>query len=147
MFIDTNVLVYARFREAPHHAVARFHLASAVNGRERVSISWQVIREYLAVVTRVQGWSVPLSMTEALKDAALFTSIFHVLESGASVMAKLELLARSVSFTGRQVHDANIVATMIAHTETRLLTFNLKDFHRYDAHIELIDLISGKTAS
>ena len=139
MFIDTNVLVYARFREAPHHAAARFHLDTAINGPQRASISWQVIREYLAVVTRIQVWLTPLSMTDALRDARFFSSFFRVLESGPEAMSKLELLAGNISFAGRQVHDANIVATMIAHAETRLLTFNLRDFHRYGEHIVLID--------
>jgi hypothetical protein len=42
-------------------------------------------------------------------------------------------LSRQFAFAGRQVRDANIVATMIAHGEHRLLTFNTKDFERLDA--------------
>lgn len=40
---------------------------------------------------------------------------------------------------GKQVHDANIVATMLAHGERRLLTFNIRDFRRFSAHIELVN--------
>lgn len=39
----------------------------------------------------------------------------------------------------RQIHDANIVATMRAHYEPRLLTFNPTDFHPYTHRIELVD--------
>jgi predicted nucleic acid-binding protein len=39
---------------------------------------------------------------------------------------------------GRQVHDANIVATMLAHGETRLLTFNEADFRRFSSVIEIV---------
>ena len=35
-------------------------------------------------------------------------------------------------------HDANIVATMLAYGERRLLTFNPADFRRYGNRIELI---------
>ena len=139
MFLDTNVLVYARFQGAPFHDTARVCLAAAVNGEERACVSWQVIREYLAVVTRPQSWTTPLSMGNAMKDATLFSSLFHVLQNGPEVMAKLKLLAGNIQFTGQQVHDANIVATMLAHNETRLLTFNDKDFFRYHEYIELID--------
>ena len=38
---------------------------------------------------------------------------------------------------GRQIHDANIVAAMLAHGERRLLTFNTADFRRYGDRIEL----------
>lgn len=37
MFIDTNVLVYARVLEAPNHDVARELLAQAMTGDERRS--------------------------------------------------------------------------------------------------------------
>ena len=40
----------------------------------------------------------------------------------------------------RQVHDANIVATMLAHGERRLLTFSTRDFRRYGDRIDLIDV-------
>ena len=35
-------------------------------------------------------------------------------------------------------HDANIVATMLAHGERRLLTFNGTDFHRFGDRIALV---------
>jgi predicted nucleic acid-binding protein len=38
---------------------------------------------------------------------------------------------------GRQVHDANIVATMLANGITRLLTFNVADFRRFAALISV----------
>lgn len=42
------------------------------------------------------------------------------------------------SVTGKQVHDARIVAAMNVHQITKLLTFNTKDFKRFQ-NIELID--------
>jgi predicted nucleic acid-binding protein len=36
------------------------------------------------------------------------------------------------------VHDANVVATMLAHGETTLLTFNTADFRRFARVIEVI---------
>ena len=48
-------------------------------------------------------------------------------------------LCREVAVGGRQIHDANIVATMLARGEHRLLTFNVADFRRYGDRIELVD--------
>ena len=45
-----------------------------------------------------------------------------------------------VPIAGKQVHDANIVATMLTHDERRLLTFNTRDFRRYGDRIDLIDM-------
>ena len=32
-----------------------------------------------------------------------------------------------------QVHDARLAASMVAHNVTRILTFNLTDFERYES--------------
>ena len=139
MFIDTNVLVHARFTVAPEHSLARARLRDAIGGAERTRISRQIVREYLAVVTRPQTWSAPLVMSEALRDVGWFLSTFDVLEDGPDVTRMLIALCREVPVAGRQVHDANIVATMLAYGERRLLTFDQDDFHRYHDRIEPVD--------
>ena len=65
---------------------------------------------------------------------------FAVLEDGPGVMEMLTALCREVPIAGKQVHDANIVATMLAHGERRLFTFNTRDFRRYGDRIDLIDM-------
>ena len=143
MFVDTNVLVRARFAVAPDHAFARARLRDAVSAVDRPRISRQVVREYLAVVTRPQTWSAPLAMPDALRDVNWFGSAFDVLEDGPEVTRILITLCREIPVAGRQIHDANIVATMLAHDEERLLTFDSGDFRRYAPHIALIDPLTG----
>ena len=58
--------------------------------------------------------------------------------TGPAVTESLIALCREVSVGGRQIHDANIVVTMLAHGERRLLTFNTADFRRYGDRIELV---------
>ena len=138
MFVDTNVLVNARFLEAPDHEIARASLERAFSGPEPIRISRQILREYLAVVTRPQTWLVPISRENALNDAERLIATYEVLEDGALVTDRLVSLCREVPVGGRQIHDANIVATMLAYGERRLLTFNMADFYRYGNRIELI---------
>jgi len=140
MFVDTNVLVAVRFATAPHHGVARSSLDRIGASQETLYISRQVIREYLVVVTRPQIWSAPLRMADALEDVRRLTSAFAILEDGPEVMTILTTLCGEVRIGGKQVHDANIVATMMAHGERRLLTINTGDFRRYGERIELIDM-------
>ena len=52
MFLDTNVLVNGRILEAPDHDTAREELELAFRDAEPLRINRQVLREYLAVVTR-----------------------------------------------------------------------------------------------
>ena len=79
-------------------------------------------------------------MDDALKDATRLISSFTVLEDGPNVMAVLIALCREVPLAGKQIHDANIAATMLAHGERRLLTLNARDFRRFGRRIELVEL-------
>jgi len=139
MFIDTNVLVSSRILEAPDHDRARARLERAFQALEPLRISRQVVREYLSVVTRPQTWSIAIAREDALADVDRLTSSFEILEDGHGVTQSLLALCREVAVGGRQIHDANIVATMLAHGERRLLTFNAADFRRYGDRIELVD--------
>ena len=138
MFVDTNVLVKTRFLEAPDHEVARASLQRAFREPEPLRISRQVLREYLAVVTRPQTWLVPIPRETALDDMERLVATYEILEDGAVVTDRLVSLFREVPIGGRQIHDANIVATMLAYGERRLLTFNAADFRRYGNRIELV---------
>ena len=138
MFVDTNVLVKARIMEAPDHEIARASLERAFAEPEPLRISRQVLREYLAVVTRPQTWPVAIGREEALDDVERLVASYELLEDSPAVTDWLLSLCRQVLVGGRQVHDANIVATMLAYGERRLLTFNPSDFRRYGDRIELV---------
>ena len=138
MFFDTNVLIRARFDSAPGHELARRRMSKAAEGQEALRISRQILREYLAAVTRPQVWSPPVPMDDALEHTARLEAEFDMLEDGPAVTDALAALCREVPVAGKQVHDANIVATMLAHGERRLLTFDARGFQRYEGRIELV---------
>jgi predicted nucleic acid-binding protein len=84
-FIDTNVLVYASAVGSPFHAQARAALGR-LSGNGQVAISRQVLREYLAVMTRPQAWSTPLTVSAAMADTRFFCSRFAILEDGTELL-------------------------------------------------------------
>ena len=55
--------------------------------------------------------------TMKLVPVTAFADRFAMLEDGPAVWNRLAELSRRYAFAGRQVHDANIVATMLAHGE------------------------------
>ena len=73
------MLVNSRILEAPQHTNARLHLERAFRRDEPLTKSRQVMREYLAVVTRPQNWPVPISYDEAIEDVARLLSMYAVL--------------------------------------------------------------------
>ena len=77
-------------------------------------------------------------METALDDVDWLRETFVVLEDGPRVTEALVALCREVPVGGRQIHDANIVATMLAHGERRLMTFNTADFRRYGDRVALV---------
>ncbi len=138
MFIDTNVLVHAAAPGAPDRERARAALARSAAAGEPIRISRQILREFVAVITRPQLWAQAKTPSEAGSAALVITRDFEILEDGPLVWDKLVELCGRFAFGGRQVHDANIVATMLAHGERRLLTFNGADFQRFAPLIEVV---------
>jgi hypothetical protein len=43
-------------------------------------------------------------------------------------------------YGGQQVHDANLVATMLVHGIGTVVTMNPADFARFERHVSLIQL-------
>ncbi len=140
MFIDTNILINVRVLEAPQRDIVRTNLKRAFDSPENLRISRQIIREYLAVITRPQIWPVPITRADALEDASRLLEIYEMLEDGPAVTDLLLDLCRIAPVVGKQIHDANIVATMLAYGERRLMILNAADFRRYEDRIELIQV-------
>jgi predicted nucleic acid-binding protein len=141
VFIDTNVLVYANQQGSPFHQVARQRLSQLETARDEMWISRQVLREYLVVVTRPGGLTYPMPMASALTRVRTFERAFGIAEDGPAVSEQLFELLRKVSVSGKQVHDANIVATMIVNGIEGLLTGNAGDYTRFSALIRVIPLV------
>jgi predicted nucleic acid-binding protein len=137
VFIDTNVLIYVTRRTASEHAAAQAALARLEGEGCSLWISLQILREYLAAVTRPQVTSPALPMETAIADVRRFRQVFHVAEDRPVVLDRLLTLLGAHYGAGRQVHDTNIVATMLEHGISRLLTFNAADFRRFARIIEL----------
>jgi len=130
LFVDTNVLVYANVLETPLHEQALATIQTAHQARRSLWISRQVIREYLVTMTRPQAFE-NLPQAKVLEQVDQFTERFQVADDTAAVTGQLVKLLGNFKVGGKQVHDANIVATLLAHDIPCLLTHNTKDFERF----------------
>jgi predicted nucleic acid-binding protein len=140
VFVDTNILIYARAAGSPFHALASTKLRNLAAAGHPLWTSRQVLREYLATMSRPGTLTAPLAMATLISDVQVLGTQLAIAEDGAAVMARLLMLFGSVACAGRQIHDANIVATMLTHGISRLLTHNIADFQRYSALVTLIPL-------
>jgi len=140
LFIDTNILVYANVIETPFHEQALAAINTAHQAGRTIWISRQVIREYLVTLTRPQVFE-NLPRATVLEQVDQFIERFQVVDDTATVSKQLVKLMSDFKIGGKQIHDANIVATMLAYDIPCLLTHNVKDFRRFGevVRIEGID--------
>lgn len=138
IFVDTNVLIYASQKQSSFHVQSVAWLDQARRDSRELWISRQVLREYLSAVTRPQHQQALLPTSEAIMDVQGFERDFNIAEDGPQAFGELLSLLARFPTAGKQVHDANLVATMLACGITRLLTFNTGDFRRFSPVVELV---------
>ena len=141
LFVDTNVLVNFSNRRSDFNKMATDALQNAYQSGVELIISQQILREYLATATRPNpAGSVP-PLNVILANIKSFQADFTVLADNDQVFTNLLNLAQYIPMGGKQIHDANIVATMQAYNITRLLTNNAKHFTRFANLITVVPLV------
>lgn len=141
IFLDTNVLVYRTIPESPFHRFAVDVIHALEQEGSTLWISRQVLREYLVTLTRPGLFSEPIPLERVLQEIRFFENYFHVADEHQTLTERLLSLMETINIAGRQVHDANIVATMQAYGLSRLLTQNIEDFQRFADLITIQPLI------
>ncbi len=140
VFLDTNILVYASVPESPLHLVAINAIQTYEQAGTQLWISRQVLREYLATLTRPQLYTEPIPILTVIAEIHFFQNRFQVAEDGFQVTERLLTLIEEIAVGGKQVHDANIVATMLVYGIRQLLTHNTGDFARFSELITVLPL-------
>lgn len=137
LFIDTNILIYANVRTAPFHEQALNAIKVAHQAERPLWISRPVLREFIAARTRPQTFAHPSSSAVVIERIQYLEEQFQVADDIADVTGQLIKLIKDFKIGGKQVHDTNIVATMLAYDIPNLLTHNIKDFNRFGKIIKI----------
>jgi predicted nucleic acid-binding protein len=142
VMLDTNVLLAATDEDRAEHRYALALLNDwAAGERTDLCTSGQVLREYLTVATRaVAKNGLGLKLPDALGNVRAIRERTTLLSEDARVTDRLLALLADVECLGKQVHDANLVATMLVHGVGAVVTMNLEDFARFERHVSLIRL-------
>ena len=104
-----------------------------VNGHECVVVP-QVLYEYWVVATR-PSQNNGLGMTTANTNLAIskWTTAFRLLLDERGIFSNWRDLVVDNDVKGKTAHDARLVAAMLRHGVTNLLSFNKPDFTRFTA--------------
>lgn len=132
LLVDTNVLVRLIQQGDPMHTDARRAATTLTRLGNQVSIIAQNLIEFWAVATRpTSNNGLALSIADTAAHIKTFQETFTLLPDTPEIFLEWQRLVEVHSVSGRQAHDARLVAAMLAHGVTHLLTFNDADFKRY----------------
>jgi len=138
VLLDTSLVVAATVEVHPSHKAASEFIDELVSGPAQPCITPQVCREFLVVLTRQPVSGRVFSLNEAIAALEVWTTGCAILGEDEVSLRECIRLVRQHGVLGKQVHDCNIVATMLAHGVRRLATRNPGDFKRYHAEISVV---------
>jgi predicted nucleic acid-binding protein len=139
-FVDTNILLRSTIMQFPLYAQAKQLVDAQLDDDMELWISRQVIREYFVQVTRPQVFMNPMTADELDAKLRTIRVLFRIADETEEVTTQLLALMKTYPTGGKQVHDANIVATMLVNGIDTLLTTNVEDMKRFADRITLLSL-------
>ena len=130
--IDTNVLLRWSAAGDPRYAECVGAVDDLTARGIDVCVCAQVLIEYWAASTRPEEAN-GLGLSPSDVDARLIQvdRIFTLLPEPPDIAQRWRELARTHGVSSKETHDARIVALMLAHGVTHILTLNTADFARY----------------
>jgi predicted nucleic acid-binding protein len=130
--LDTNILLRGALRADPQHPRVSEALARLAAAGWELCIGLQNVVEFWVVATRptdVNGFG--LSPERGRAEVDLLLSTYALMRDPPDLLERWLDLCTRYAVSGRPAHDARLVALMLAHGVTRLLTLNPADFARY----------------
>lgn len=140
VFLDTNILLRMILTQMNQHAEVDALVKRTISEGAELWISGQVIREFIVQATHPRTLAEPLTIEQVVREIEAMKPLFQIADETAGVRDKLLELLQQYPTQGKQIHDANIVATMLTYEIDTLLTLNVDDLKRFENVINLISL-------
>jgi predicted nucleic acid-binding protein len=132
LLVDTNVLVRLAVPADPRHLSAR--RAMETFAEEGLYVGSQNFIELWNVATRpIESNGLGQTIEAADQLLRSLEEAFSRLPEPAETYDRWRELVVRFNVSGVKVHDARLVALMLANGIDRILTFNTEDFRRYEA--------------
>ena len=132
LLIDTNVLLRLAEAEDREYPIVRRAVDALLDRGDELCFIPQNLVEFWNVCTRpARSNGFGLTIGEANTRAQRMESKYTLVHDTERVHIEWRRLVVAYSVSGVQVHDARIVAAMLAHGIPQLLTLNPRDFQRF----------------
>ncbi|MEX0611819.1 MAG: type II toxin-antitoxin system VapC family toxin [Pirellulales bacterium] len=134
VLVDTGVFLRAFVKADPHCGPIRTALLKLRRQDEELVVSFQNVAEFINVSTRPTsargGYGLPVKIVQA--RVAFIERLCRRLVEDDEVYQYWKHLVFKYNVTGVAVHDARLVAIMLAYRMKQVLTVNDRDFRRYE---------------
>ena len=129
---DTNVLLRSISPEHVHYSAAENALAALRLRNEPLCIAPQNLIECWAVATRPRDeHGLGMTTARATNEIVSLRRFFRLLPSNPGVLEAWQRIVTNLGISGKQTHDAHLVAVMEVHSIMTILTFNTAHFRRF----------------
>lgn len=130
--LDTNILLRCIDTEHPMNADAVNAIAVLRSRGEPFYMVPQNLIEFWNVCTRpIERNGLGRTVEQAEAEINRLKAFFPLLSDTEMIYPEWEQLVVTHRVMGVNVHDARLVAAMLVHGLTHILTFNISDFARY----------------
>lgn len=130
--VDTNVLLRSIEPTHPMNAIAVESVRFLLGQAEQLCVVPQNLIEFWAVATRpASANGLNFTLAAASAQLAELQTIFTLVPDTSAIFTEWEQLIVKYQVLGKQAHDTRLVAAMLVHQITHLLTFNTDNFQRF----------------
>ncbi len=130
--VDTNILLRSADSKHPMYKDAINSVSALKRQKNKLYIMPQNLIEFWNVCTRPKNKNGNgYSITETQLEIQKVKSFFPLLSDHPDIYVQWEKLVNNYQVKGVNVHSARLVASMLVHNLTHILTFNSDDFRRY----------------
>jgi predicted nucleic acid-binding protein len=146
--VDTNLLVRSIEFAHPLQKLAVDAIAALRLHGEQLCLVPQNLFEFWVVSTRpTKQNGLGMTVIQVAAKIAEHRQFFTILDDTPTILSEWERLVTQHQVIGKNAHDARLVAAMLVHGVTRLLTFNTQDFQRFPSIVVVSpqDVLQGQT--
>ncbi len=138
ILIDTNILIHVKSATSPDHERAKADVERLIIAGHELFVCPQVLREFYKVMTTPKTSNgIGLSPDQAKQELQSIVNTYSLTEDSNRVFAEWQTLVDTYQVSGKNAHDTHIVACMRMNAIDGILTYNTKDFRRFDSFISL----------
>jgi predicted nucleic acid-binding protein len=148
ILLDTNILSRLAEPGNPAHKTTFDALANLRTQGHELCLVPQNFYEYWVVSTRPAAQNGRgKTPDEMIAEFATLKPLFTLLPDTPAIFPHWEGLVATYKVAGKPAHDARLVAAMLAHSVTHVLTFNDADFRRFAGITPIVpaSVIAGAT--